>query len=156
MPSFMRLMNVITRCGAIYRAEHLGDAGLGESHHSFILLLCRHPGISQECLSRKLFLNKSNVTRALAQLENAGYVTRVPSEEDRRVMLVFPTEKAYGILPLVRETLKSWREYLTEELSDEEKAALDSILPKLASRAAEYAKISKEAYSDPDGEGGGA
>ena len=41
-------------------------------HHTYILNVCRNPGISQEALSQLIFVNKSNVARQLAVLEEKG------------------------------------------------------------------------------------
>ncbi len=155
MPSFMREINIVSRCGSIFRSEKLKEYGLGENNHSYILILCRNPGIPQEELARRLFINKSNVTRTLAALEADGFVTRSPSEKDRRVTLVFPTEKAYSVLPVIRETLREWRRYLTEDFSDEDKEKLVELTHRLAVRAAEYAELSEETFGDDYGESGG-
>ena len=142
MPSLMKCINIISRCGAIFRSDRLAGTDLGENHHSYILTLCRNPGISQDTLSKMLFINKSNVTRTLAGLEAAGYVRREQSEKDRRVILVRPTEKAYAALPGIREMLRDWNEYIAADLTDEEKDSIRDILPKMALRAAEYAEHS--------------
>lgn len=155
MPSFMRYINVVGRCAAIYRADRLKDTGLAENQHSYILCVCRNPGISQDALARKLFINKSNVTRTLSQLEASGYVRREQSPEDKRVTLVYPTDKAEAALPGIRAILREWREYLTAELTQEEQAQLEALLPKLAKRAADYAAVSEEAYGDLDAAGTG-
>ena len=150
MPSIMRYINVVGRCAAMFRADKLRETGLADAQHSYILCICRTPGISQDALARKLFLNKSNVTRTLSQLESMGYVRREQSAEDKRVTLVYPTDRALAILPEVRGILRDWREYLTADLTAEEQAQLDTILPKLAKRAAAYAEISEEAFGDLD------
>lgn len=150
MPSFMRYINVVGRCAAIFRADRLKETDLAETQHSYILCVCRDPGISQDALARKLFLNKSNVTRTLSQLEASGYVRREQSAEDKRVTLVYPTEKAEKMLPVIRGFLREWRSYLTQDLSEEELTRLEEILPKLAKRAAAYAEISEEAFGDID------
>ncbi len=148
MPTFMRKIAVITRCGAMFRAEKLNELGLGDNRHSYILSLCRNPGISQDALSKKLFINKSNVTRTLATLEKLGYVWREQSAEDKRVTLVYPTQKAVDTLPKIRAVLKEWREFLTEGFTEEEIAVLDESLSRLASRVAVYAEMSEEVLND--------
>ncbi|MBO7377019.1 MAG: MarR family transcriptional regulator, partial [Clostridia bacterium] len=141
-------------CGSIFRSEKLKKYGLGDNNQSYILILCRNPGISQDALARRLFINKSNVTRTLAQLEQNGFVTRRVSDKDRRVTLVFPTEKAYEVLPTVREVLREWREYLTEGFTDEEKRLLLELTRRLAGRAAEYADLSEDALREDFAENG--
>ena len=84
-----------------YRAEQLAPLELKSCHAGYLLEICACPGISQEQLSRRIYANKSNVARQLATLEESGYVERRPGEEDRRVMRVYPTERALAALEQV-------------------------------------------------------
>lgn len=135
MPSFMRQINVIGRCAAIYRTDKLTGTELTGIHHSYILTLCRNPGLSQEQLARRIYINKSNVTRHLAQLERNGYVERRQSEDDKRVTLVYPTQKAYDVLPRVTEVIHDWNSYLTEDFSEEEMEQFNAMLSRITQRA---------------------
>ena len=150
MPSLTRYINIVSRCAAIWRADKLEGTELGDQHHSYILVVCRHPGISQDAIARKLFLNKSNVTRSLAYLEEHGFVTRERDREDRRQTLVYPTEKAFEVLPRVREIIKGWNSYITEDFTEEELEMYFAMTRRIAERAAEYAKLSSDAYTDLD------
>ncbi len=151
MPSLMRYINIVSRCAAIWRSDKFKDTELSEQHSSYILTICRRPGISQEALSRRLFINKSNVTRSLSYLESHGFVTREHSAEDKRSILVYPTEKAYDILPQVREIIRGWNAYITEGFTEEEMEMYMSMTERLASRAADYAKLSSDAFTDLEG-----
>ncbi len=151
MPSLMRYINIVSRCATIWRTDKLEGTELGDQHYSYILVVCRRPGISQDAISRRLFINKSNVTRSLAYLEDHGFVTRERDSEDRRQTLVYPTEKAFEILPQVREIIRSWNSYITEGFSEEEMEMYLSMTERIAARAAEYAKLSSDAYTDLDG-----
>lgn len=146
----MRYVNIVSRCGTSYRGARLKDTDLGDTHHSYILTVCRNPGISQDRLSRRLFINKSNVTRNLAYLENHGYVTRQQSDTDRRVICVYPTEKALDALPRIRSIIHEWNDYITEGFTDEEMEMFLSMMSRVAARAAELSAVSEEAYSDID------
>jgi DNA-binding MarR family transcriptional regulator len=150
MPSLTRYINIVSRCAAIWRADKLEGTELGDQHHSYILVVCRHPGISQDTIARRLFLNKSNVTRSLAYLEEHGFVTRERDREDRRQTLVYPTEKAFEVLPHVREIIKGWNSYITEDFTEEELEMYFAMTRRIAERAAEYAKLSSDAYTDLD------
>ena len=138
MPKFMKNINTISRCASIFRAERLKDTELGPCHHSYILAICRNPGIPQDSLAKEICVNKSNVTRSLASLEELGYVERRPSEEDRRVTLVYPTEKALAVLPTVRSVIREWNEYLTEGMDEAELERFAETLSRLAERARAY------------------
>ena len=151
MPSLMRYINIVSRCAAIWRSDKLKGTELGDQHYPYILTVCRQPGISQDAIARRLFINKSNVTRSLSYLETHGFVTREHSPEDRRITLVYPTEKAHEILPLVRSIIRGWNAYITEGFSEEEMEMYVEMTERLAARAAEYAKLSNEAFTDLDG-----
>lgn len=150
MPSLMRYINIVSRCATIWRTDKLEGTELGDQHYSYILVVCRRPGISQDAISRRLFINKSNVTRSLAYLEEHGFVTRERDPEDRRQTRVYPTEKAIDILPRVREMIKGWNSYITEGFTEEEMEMYLSMTERLAERAAEYAKLSSDAFTDLD------
>ncbi len=138
MASLMRQINVISRCGAAFRAEHLRAIGLGAPHHSYILAVCRTPGITQEELARHIYVDKSCVARRVAQLEADGFVTRRPCAQDRRAVGVYPTQKALDALPEVRRVIGEWNAQITQDLTEAERAQLAEMIEKLARRAREY------------------
>lgn len=140
MPSLMRQINVISRCGTLWRGDKLKGTGLRPVHATYILVLCHTPGLSQEQLARRIYINKSNVTRHLSSLEGEGFVERRQSETDRRVSLVYPTERAYAILPTVRDVMRAWNEYLTDGLSPEEIETMQKLISRICDRATTYAR----------------
>ena len=128
MPSINRSLNVIGRCGALFRARRLPDTGVDPYNYFYLIHICRHPGLSQDALARALYVNKSSVTRHLSRLESAGLLTRTPSLEDRRVLLVDPTEKALEMLPFLREIGGDWLRALTDGFTEEETARFEALL----------------------------
>ncbi len=140
MPSLMRYINVISRCGILWRADKLRGTGLKPGQASYILTLCHTPGLSQEQIARRIYIDKSNVTRHLAALEREGFVERRQSESDRRVLLVYPTQKAYDILPHIKQITREWNEYLTDGWTEEEIAAMKGFIARISDRATAYAK----------------
>ena len=138
MPSLSRHINVISRCAAAYRAEGLEGSGISSAHYFYILAICKNPGISQDKLAKKLYINKSSVARALQTLENDGFIERRQSENDRRVTLVYPTEKGNDLLPRVCEVSQNWHKFLAEALDDSERKVFMTLLEKVSDRAASY------------------
>jgi DNA-binding MarR family transcriptional regulator len=116
----------------------LSDIEINGIQCSYILHICRHPGISQDALAEEIYINKNNVTRQLMVLEAHGFVTRKTSDSDHRVIEVTPTEKALAILPRVRQVLSDWNEYLTEELSESEKTLFNDLLERITIKAKHY------------------
>lgn len=128
-------MNNLIRCMNQYRTELLAPMALKSCHASYLLEICACPGISQEQLARRIYINKSNVARQLAILEENGYVTRRPGEEDRRVMRVYPTEKAQAALPRIQEIMGNWEEAVAMGLTAAEREKLSALLEDMTRRA---------------------
>lgn len=135
MDSLMKYIARIFRCSILYYNDALAEAGLNGYQRTYIVKICDNPGVSQEQLARMILVNKSNVTRQLALLEQNGFITREPGSADKRKMLVYPTEKALAIYPKVKEITKAWNEHLTADLSGMEREALAKTLEALVKRA---------------------
>lgn len=135
---YLKNVGIIARCSEMFRDERFAALGLNGRQSVCLLHVCRRPGITQDTLSKSLFIDKSNVTRQMSLLEEAGYVTRCPDASDRRQICVYPTEKALEILPEIREGFRAWREYLSASLTEEELAVLCTAADKVAKCAAAY------------------
>lgn len=135
MYTITKRMNDLVRCMNRYRAEQLAPLELKSCHAGYLLEICACPGISQEQLSRRIYANKSNVARQLATLEESGYVERRPGEEDRRMMEVYPTEKALAALPKIQEIMDHWEREVAGSLSDQERQRLTALLEDMTRRA---------------------
>ena len=106
-----------------------------QKEYGAIHILINNAGITQDQLALRLHVNRSNVTRQLAMLEENGFVLRRRSESDRRAVEVYPTQKAEETLSAVRAVYRSWREKLFYDLTSEERDRLESLLERLARRA---------------------
>ena len=138
MTQIIRDMLEISRCGVQYRADNLAQFGLKSIHASYLTEICAHPGISQDRLARIICINKSNVARQVAVLEEDGFLRRIPSEADKRVMELYPTEKTLHLLPRITGMLMCWENCITQDLTEEEKESLSILLSKMSQRAARY------------------
>lgn len=138
MPYIMKTMNEIVRCGMQYRNDRLAPFGLKSSHASYLLEICRNPGISQDNLAKRICFNKSNIARQIAVLEEDGFVLRKASAEDKRVMELYPTEKTLELMPQIRQVLGDWRGYLMEGLTEEEIRVLDKALESMRAKAGQW------------------
>ena len=140
MASIMKSLNSISRCQSIYRTEALNarvGCELQACHHTFVLAICRAPGRSQEELAHDICLNKSTVARALTQLEERGYVLRKPNPNDKRELLVYPTDKMLAVLPTVRDIASRWNTLITRDISEEELAVFHDVLLRIEKSARE-------------------
>ena len=136
MSQINRKILAIARCNTQYRSEKMAPFGLKACHTSYLMHICANPGVSQDRLAQLIFINKSNVARQAAFLEEEGYIRREPSQADRRVMELYPTDKALELLPQVREILMDWEQYITEDVTPEEVEILTRVLAKMKDKAA--------------------
>ena len=134
MATIMRKMNIISRCEAQYRTQK-SEEKLQGIFHSYVLAICHRPGLSQDALAKHLCINKSNVTRHLSCLEKDGYVLRRQSEEDKREMLVFPTDKMKEIHESVIDITREWNTLIAEGISEEELSVFHSVLDRMLERS---------------------
>ena len=134
----MRKTNIISRCEGIYRQDKLKDSGLSACHHSYILAISHHPGMTQDQLAKHICIDKSGVTRHLSYLEKKGYVERRSDQHDKRAICVYPTQKMLDILPEVKQIVTDWNNYLTEDIDPEELDCFNRVLDQIAERAKKY------------------
>ncbi|MFE7232238.1 MarR family winged helix-turn-helix transcriptional regulator [Streptomyces sp. NPDC002405] len=75
------------------------ECGIGHTMFEVLIRLCRQPDeeVSQRVLATDLTLTSSGITRLVDRMEEAGLVRRVPSPEDRRSVLVEPTEQGRAV-----------------------------------------------------------
>jgi len=128
----------ISRCGGQYRSRQVEDMGINVRQASMIMEVCATPGISQDALSRRVFLNKSVVARSLATLEEQGYVERPTCQKDKRITRLYPTDKALQIQPKLQAIWADCEHFLTEGMTEEEVATLEMLLGRLKVQSAKW------------------
>jgi len=138
MSQIIRDITEIARCTTQYRAEALAPMGLKACHASYLTEICANPGISQDQLASLICINKSNVARQAAILEEDGFITRTPSATGKRIMQLFPTQKTLELLPQISQILVGLECCLTADLTEAEKNLLESLLSRTLSKASAW------------------
>ena len=138
MSQIIRDIIEIARCSVQYRGDQLAPMGLKSCHASYLTEICATPGISQDGLARRICMNKSNVARQAAILEEDGFIIRKPSEADKRVMELYPTEKTLELMPRISRVLISWENCIGGTLNEEERELLSGLLAKMKERSVGY------------------
>lgn len=135
MSQIIRDITEIARCGAQYRTGSLAPMGLKACHASYLLEICAHPGISQDQLAARICINKSNVARQVAILEEGGFLERKSAPCDKRIMQLFPTQKTLELLPSIEPVLQNWETCLTSALTEDEITVLEKLLANMKEKA---------------------
>ncbi len=138
MSQIIRDIIEIARCSVQYRGDQLAPMGLKSCHASYLTEICANPGISQDGLARKICLNKSNVARQAAILEEDGFIIRKPSEADKRVMELYPTEKTLSLMPRISKILVCWENCIGDSLNEDERELLSALLARMKERSVRY------------------
>lgn len=138
MPALMYNIVHIARVAVQYRGEELAAFGLKSCHASYLAVICHNPGITQDQLARRIFINKSNVARQLVVLEEGGFVERKPSPDNKRATLVYPTQKALDVLPEIHRIFRDWEAFVAQDLTEEERALAVKMLEKIHTRSGEW------------------
>lgn len=87
-------------------------------------------------IGRKLLLASSSITYVIDKLEKKGYVRRVPSSTDRRVIYIQMTNQGKQIREDISPNYVSSVRYLFEDYSVEELAQLTQFLDKIKGQPA--------------------
>lgn len=138
MSQLTRDMLQITRCSSQFRNDYLAPYGLKSCHASYLTSIYRNPGISQDRLAKLIYIDKSNVARQTVILEEQGFLTRVASREDKRVMQLYLTQKGTELMPVIFEMYTKWSDLLTQDLTEEETQQLTALLARIKIRATEW------------------
>ena len=141
MSHITRGISEIARYGMQYRTEQMKALGLNGGHPNYLVEICADPGISQNRLAQRLCINKSNVARQVAFLEENGFVVCTPSSKDKRVTKLYPTEKTLALLPRISAMLEAWERHLTQDLSEDDKQTLAALLARLKERAGGWTEV---------------
>lgn len=78
------------------------------------------PNITQDKLVSLVYLNPSNVTRAVNQLINLGYLIKTQSKEDKRTSVLNLTEEGKRICPEILNIINESQKELLKILPTEE------------------------------------
>lgn len=138
MSDIIRDITEIARCGAQYKVDTLSPMGLKGCHASYLSEICANPGISQDKLSQRICINKSNVARQAAILEEDGFIIRQPSASDKRVMELYPTEKTLELMPRITQIVDCWEQCMTQDLTEEEVQTVTAILERMKAKASKW------------------
>lgn len=115
--------------------EQAGDrAGISRlTIHQFEYIDAIHelgnPTITE--VAERLNITKASVTAGINKLASLGYVTKIQSNEDRRVFHVSLTEPSKHLIGHKYQALKEYGESIRSALSEDEARQFEAILGKL-------------------------
>lgn len=118
-----RYISFLYRCGQCFFKKNFLQLGLMEINPGLLPVLMqiyRHPGISQDCISKNAGIDKGTTARAVKQLQSIGWATRCCDSQDRRINRVYPTGEALKHHDRVMQSITNLHDILYQGFSKEE------------------------------------
>ena len=134
MSQFSSNFNAVDRYLRRFRREYMAPLGLKGIHARLFMAICRTPGCSQDQLAKRMWFDKSTIARQMEALENKGYITRKPSEKDKRVLCVYPTDRMIAEQKELQVAMEQWEATLLQDLTEDEKQQLNALLARVRER----------------------
>jgi DNA-binding MarR family transcriptional regulator len=113
-------------------AEKLSALDLAPADAGILRMLRVASGLSQQELAGKLGIHPSRLVAILDNLEKRGYLERRPNPDDRRLYSLHLTKNGEDVLGKIGKVAREHQDVLLAALSNEERAALGSLLLKVA------------------------
>ncbi len=126
-------MGITVKMVEYYLQALFNAHGLDLSKEQMIILKKLHErdGLNQNELASLTYRDKSSMARLLSKMEKKNYIQRKQSKEDKRINLVFLTEKGRTIFKQTRPALKKLINTMEENITMEEKKLMIKILKKV-------------------------
>ncbi|NPD88249.1 MAG: MarR family transcriptional regulator [Asgard group archaeon] len=110
-------------------ADH--EIDINSAQGRILFPLWRKDGISIAELSQKTALGKSTLTSMLDRLDESGHIKRVHSEDDRRKILIFLTEKSKDLSNKYLTVSQDMTKLFYQDFSSEEIDQFEGYLERL-------------------------
>lgn len=134
--SFLLLnTSILYRSMQKYYDKRLSEYEIGAGQLLFLIMIYENEGISMQRLAQMGSFDKGTITKGIAKLEELGYVQSKASTEDKRVRLLYTSDKTRDIISDVYLLRREWWENITKDLSIEEIEVFERLQGKLADHA---------------------
>ncbi len=111
-----------------FTVRTLRQEGIGTSEFDVIHIIRKNPGITQTEICKLLGMDKGDVARKIANLEQKGYLERKQNPKDGRSRILFATQKAECLKKSKVHIETIFYEYLMDALSEAERDEFERLL----------------------------
>ena len=125
----------ISRLSTRFVGSEMSRLGFGPGQFFLLSELYAQEGLSQDELSQRVGVDKSNTSRALAKLEQFGLIRRRSDPNNHKVKKVYLRSRALKVRDEFKKIQRQWNTKLLKGFTKTEKAALIASLIKIAGNA---------------------
>ncbi|STX42818.1 transcriptional regulator [Legionella donaldsonii] len=97
----------------------------------FLMELYNQDGLTQAEMHKRIGIEQPTAVRTLDRMERDGFILRKPSSDDRRVVLIYLTEKAQHCKKEIDQCAVQLNELALLGFNEEEKINLNQMLKRL-------------------------
>lgn len=130
-----RYLGALHRFARRYFAVEMEKMDLPPVAFPLLMRLKHRDNVSQEDLVDEFLVDKGTVARTLANLEDAGLVTREVDPDDRRVKRVSVTDRGREVAGDLKAVARRWEGKLLEDFSEQEREQLLEFLARMKDNA---------------------
>ena len=128
---FLREVGAVARCVQSLSDVNFKKLALQRGQFVFLTRICESPGLHLLELSHLLKVDKATATKAVQKLEAEGYVRKEQNQTDKRMVHLFPTERAQEVYP---ELIAEENRYLARcfaGMTKDEQARAETLLRRI-------------------------
>ena len=128
---FLREVGAVARCVQSLSDVRFKKLALQRGQFVFLTRICESPGLHLLELSHLLKVDKATATKAVQKLEAEGYVRKEQNQTDKRMVHLFPTERAQEVYP---ELIAEENRYLARcfaGMTKEEQALAETLIERI-------------------------
>lgn len=101
-------ISILDRLMKMYYEHGLADYEIGWGQQFYVEYLYDHPGASAQEMVECIRVDKATLTKVIKRLTEIGYVKVVRSEKDKRIKLLYLTDKAIPAAERIKEIHSSF------------------------------------------------
>ncbi|MFP3566569.1 MarR family winged helix-turn-helix transcriptional regulator [Paraburkholderia sp. SIMBA_030] len=128
----------------------MAELGITSQQGSILFMVASGKCLLAAELAREYGIDASAVTRLVDRLEKRGLLTRVRSNEDRRVVRLALTPEGHAIAAKMPAIFKGVLDSLLGSFTPEEVGFLKSMLRRVLTNSGEQTGLTRDAASNPD------
>lgn len=136
-------ISIFYRIGSSYLSRKYETYQIGFGQYQFLLMLYLEDGLSQDELTKRVYVDKATTARAINKLKENGYVTVIIDRNDKRKHQVYLTEKSLTLKEELLTIAMEWEDKLLHSLTPEEQKTMFQLFHKI-SIANEWISNTKE------------
>lgn len=118
--------------------QKIKEFDISPEQWSLVFRVVESEGLTQKELSDSTYKDQANTTRSIDRLEKKDLLRRVHNHNDRRIINIYPTNKAIDLVNMIVPISSEFNNLLTKNFTIEEKEELIKLLNRV------YENLQKE------------